>query len=418
MSDNAQKNKQIAGLKQRMGKAYGKFAKQGSHWHWIFTMADTQKRMDGYDKGYLDTSYETFERLKLRFFKGVLLNKHEKRNKFYSELVAGGNVFLRTNPDSEDNKEDVLIFSFNLQWQQDSNGKSYRHINFVLNTQVGIFSKGQINYLNELFGEYVLAIRNQYLPSAPKKANILTNFAASIPDKLGTQPQSPVPTPQPQTPPQHLFASLMAQVESLAPDFHTFLLACGFVFHKHEIINGKQMLTARLSNIIFVEVIENHALFADFEKLLRNVFGANCNLQYTVNAPQVQAQPKTPPQPEQIKQPTPLFASSDKRTGTTNSIGNLTAIPQTPKVQQQAPPTDQEKLSTAISKVAKFSENYAVQLHKFLEFNRIDQNILYLKCWSAQAIDKIQLHTLYENLCTALQATFEVEGVILETYKL
>lgn len=223
---------------------------------------------------------------------------------------------------------------------------------------------------------------------------------------------------QPQTPPQHLFASLMAQMESLTPDFHTFLLACGFVFHKHEIINGKQMLTARLSNIIFVEVIENHALFAEFEKLLRNVFGANCNLQYTVNAPQVQAQPKTPPQPEQIKQPTPLFASSDKRTGTTNSIGNLTAIPQTPKVQQQAPPTDQEKLSTAISKVAKFSENYAVQLHKFLEFNRIDQNILYLKCWSAQAIDKIQLHTLYENLCTALQATFEVEGVILETYKL
>jgi hypothetical protein len=183
--DSTAKQNQTQGLKTRLGKSFGKFSKAGSLWHWTFQWANNMQKQDGYDSGMIETNYDVFQRLKLRFFDGVLLNKHNK-GKNYSELIAGGNVYLRTNPNAENNHEDMLMFSFNITWATDMmSGKNYRQVKFTLN-EAGCrackLTRGQVKYIQELFGSYELQVKSQF-GIKTNKVDVLAMMSASVPSK-------------------------------------------------------------------------------------------------------------------------------------------------------------------------------------------------------------------------------------------
>lgn len=311
--DNTAKQNQTQGLKTRLGKSFGKFSKAGSLWHWTFQWANNMQKQDGYDSGMIETNYDVFQRLKLRFFDGVLLNKHFKGQN-YSELIAGGNVFLRTNPNAEHNREDILMFSFTITWDTDIvSGKKYRKVRFILNEancRVCKLTRGQVKYMNELFGSYELQIKSQY-GIKTDKVDVLAMLAASVPSKnvesaentSNSQAITAAYTQKPQTENRTGVTSLhnimgsvlnvatpkTAQVANLGKQkFSDFVhlinklnpnLALMIAENIQFVSLDDTFLTLGVKSKKVVDDFENGADFADFINLFRNMFGA-IKLQY------------------------------------------------------------------------------------------------------------------------------------------
>jgi hypothetical protein len=205
------------------------------------------------------------------------------------------------------------------------------------------------------------------------------------------------------------FSQMMAQVQTINADFHTFLCDCGFSFNHYE----RNDLFVNIKNELFVQVIDNHSFANDLLTIIRNVFGSACKLHYRLakNTSTTQAKPETTLQP-----PKTFNLGADKRTGSTN-IGSLTShIPQTPKVYAEPQPTAQQKLKAAISKLAKFNNNYAVYLHNTLNYSKIEQETLFCMVTNQQAKEKVEKERDFADLCQYLKQAFEVQEVVLEVY--
>ena len=315
--ESTAKQNQTQGLKTRLGKSFGKFSKAGSLWHWTFQWANNMQKQDGYDSGMIETNYDVFQRLKLRFFDGVLLNKHNK-GKNYSELIAGGNVYLRTNPNADHNHEDMLMFSFNITWATDMmSGKNYRQVKFTLN-EAGCrackLTRGQVKYIYELFGGYELLIKSQY--DNKTHNDVLAMLAASIPSKNvesqqntqnteNTQPITVTYTqnvqPDNRTGETVSIKSIGLPVKVVKKEvnemdrkgkelYSNFIkllstLNIDFFVQMVDNTNFKSYdgikLVLSVKNMSFCEALES-TYYEDFIKLMRNTFGQSIKVEYSV----------------------------------------------------------------------------------------------------------------------------------------
>jgi hypothetical protein len=274
-------------------------------------------------------------------------------------------------------------------------------------------------YINKAFYEFYNNLSNNSTESADdwdefiKKAKMLSKGTITQQEiQKPFQSEKSQPTPQPLAP-HTQFAQLMAQVQVINADFHTFLCDCGFSFNRYEGNN----LFVNIKNEIFADVIDNHIFAKDLRTIISNVFGSACKLNYTVAKNTSTTQAHTQAKVESIMQPPQTFTlGPDKRTGTTN-IGKITAtIPQTPKVYAEPQLTKQQKLKAAISKLAKFNNNFAIYLHNTLNYSKIENGTLFCMVTNPQAKDNIEKNRDFADLCQYLKQAFEVQKVVLEVY--
>lgn len=154
------------GLESRLGHGFAKFGRAGAVWRWEYSWntfygKNKENIQHGYDKGFLSSNVDIFERLKTRFLKSVLLDSkyYEKANNF--------KVFLC---DNENKKDDKLIFTVRFFRGDDGSIESV----FTLQEFALLeFSKGTQNYFQELFSDFALQIKNSSLPK--KKVSELVN---------------------------------------------------------------------------------------------------------------------------------------------------------------------------------------------------------------------------------------------------
>jgi hypothetical protein len=145
------------GLQTRLGHGFARFGRSGSVWRWEFSWnkffgKSKENLQHGYDKGFLATNEDIFERLKTRFFKSVLLESKyfEKANNFRVYLCS-----------PEGKEADELIFTIRFFRNDDGTlESSFRLCEFATLE----FTQGTQNYLEELFSEYTLKIKNDSLP--------------------------------------------------------------------------------------------------------------------------------------------------------------------------------------------------------------------------------------------------------------
>jgi hypothetical protein len=154
MTQVTQKN----GLQDRLGNGYAKFGRAGSVWRWEYTWnnfygKNRENKQDGYDKGFLKSNAEIFERLKTRFLKSVILDCK------YYDTANNFKVFLC---DGQTKKEDKLIFMLRFTREKDCTVAHFELCDFAKME----FSIGSQNYMKELFTEFELKIKNK---SAPQK---------------------------------------------------------------------------------------------------------------------------------------------------------------------------------------------------------------------------------------------------------
>ncbi|GIW70429.1 MAG: hypothetical protein KatS3mg101_1176 [Patescibacteria group bacterium] len=160
-------NKKTTGLKKRLGKGYAKFGREGSIWRWEFTWNNPKRHKEGYgyDKGFLDSNYGIFERLKRRFIQGVLINARyfEKANNFRLYLCG---------PTKE---EDILVFTLFIHRDFEL---EYEFTPWVYNS----LNHSSIDYLEELLIEAQVKIRN-LLSSKPLNYSEALNSEALVKTK-------------------------------------------------------------------------------------------------------------------------------------------------------------------------------------------------------------------------------------------
>ena len=149
-----QNQQKKTGLKDRLGAGYAKLGRNGSVWRWEFTWNDTGRGQNGYDNGFLTSNAAIFERLKTRFIYGVLenANYHLKANYFRVYLI-----------DTEDKTKDELIISLRFD-NATENGKEYLTPIFSFSQYAkDELSKASILYLEDVFAEYALKLKNKYI---------------------------------------------------------------------------------------------------------------------------------------------------------------------------------------------------------------------------------------------------------------
>jgi hypothetical protein len=139
------KKKFMHGLKNRLDKGFAKFGREGSVWRWEFYWNEGKSgKQHGYDKGYLQQNADIFERLKIRFFNGVLLNAgYYKKAHLFILFLCGKTT-----------KEDIPILELHI--------RSDYKLKHEFTTQAKeIFSEGCLQYISETITQIELQIQSK-----------------------------------------------------------------------------------------------------------------------------------------------------------------------------------------------------------------------------------------------------------------
>jgi hypothetical protein len=200
---NNGKEAQKRGLAERMGNGFGKFTRQGSVWRWEYEWLDSGRTQHGYDRGKLpDTNKELWERLELRFAKGVLTTTKKTKlhaGKMYAEIVRGFRVYL---VDGQDKTQDILMFTVSFSQRYTEDNIKYMHANFTVSPEaIAGLERGNLVYLNELFAAWQLQIQNHY-----------RNANSTAKDLLAKLNQTQAATSSPQATLQARWADLLVEL--------------------------------------------------------------------------------------------------------------------------------------------------------------------------------------------------------------